>query len=103
MINCAVLIVVNAIIESPNWLVLAGLVFDILGVGLIAWGMVASKSKIVEQLEPAPTDWMRKSSYTVEKSAGYLDRLWQSRTALGGPVLLAVGFGMQAVGTYVQI
>ena len=80
------LIVVNAIIESPNWLVLAGLVFDILGVGLIAWGMVASKSKIVEQLEPAPTDWMRKSSYTVKKSAGYLDRLWQSRTALGGPV-----------------
>lgn len=82
-----------------QWINTVGLVADIIGVSLLAWGLFTSKEKAIK------LGVSRVSGDTDEenlKLPAVVDRLKQSRFAMFGLPILAAGFACQIVATWMR-
>ena len=81
--------------SDQRWFTVAGLIFDVIGVVIIAVPLVVSKRKAVEIGAP------HFAGDTLEENLrlpAVRDRLQQSRLAKWGLGLIALGFVLQLVG-----
>jgi hypothetical protein len=74
-----------------KWLNVAGLIFNLLGAGIIAAGVIASRASI---------DRVMASLYSGPNPATQTDRRRQSRFAILGLGLLCIGFMLQIIGSW---
>ncbi len=74
-----------------KWLNVAGLIFNLLGAGVIAAGVIASQALI---------DRVTASLYGGPNPAAQADRRRQSRFAILGLGLLCIGFLLQIIGSW---
>ena len=73
-----------------KWLNVAGLIFNLVGAGVIAVGVIASRAAI---------DRVMASLYSGPHPAGQADRR-RSRFAILGLGLLCIGFALQIIGNW---
>jgi hypothetical protein len=76
-----------------KWLNVVGLISNLVGSGVIAAGVIASRSAI---------DRVTASLYGVANPAAQADRRRQSNFAIAGLILLCVGFLLQLIGSWPQ-
>ena len=84
---------------SAEWINTVGLVADIIGVSLLAWGLFTSKEKAIK------LGVSRVSGDTDEenlKLPAVADRLRQSRFAMVGLPILVAGFAGQIAATWMR-
>ncbi len=74
-----------------KWLNVAGLICNLLGAGVIAAGVIASRAAI---------DRVMASLYSGPNPAAQTDRRRQSRFAILGLGLLCIGFVLQIIGSW---
>jgi hypothetical protein len=74
-----------------KWFNVAGLIFNLLGAGVIAAGVIASRASI---------DRVMASLYSGPNPAAQADRQRQSRFAILGLGLLCIGFVLQIIGSW---
>ena len=74
-----------------KWLNVVGLIFNLLGAGVIAAGVIASRASV---------DRVMASLYSGPNPAAQADRQRQSRFAILGLVLLCIGFVLQIIGSW---
>ncbi len=82
-----------------QWINTIGLVADIIGVSLLAWGLFASKERALE------LGLMRYVGETDDENLtipAVADRLKQSRFAKFGLPILVAGFGCQIAATWIR-
>ena len=84
---------------SAQWINTVGLVADIIGVSLLAWGLFTSKEKA---LELGVTRWAGDTDEENLKLPAVADRLKQSRFAMFGLPILVAGFGCQIWATWIR-
>jgi hypothetical protein len=74
-----------------KWFNVAGLIFDLLGAGIITASVVASRAGI---------DRMTASLYGIANPDAQADRRRQSCFAIVGLVILCIGFVLQIIGSW---
>lgn len=80
-----------------RWLVVVGLVLDIVGAICLSYGLILSKR---DALELGATRLMADDDEKNMKLPQVVDRLKQSRNAAVGLVFLVAGFALQIVGSW---
>ncbi|MCH7936240.1 MAG: hypothetical protein IH994_04000 [Proteobacteria bacterium] len=89
------------ILSQPKWFTVAGLIFNIFGVVMIAIGVVQLRRTILSKAQQVAEalDGLV-SEEVVEITSWFVDRLCRSRIVQWGTVLIASGFLMQAYGSF---
>ena len=82
-----------------QWINTIGLVADIIGVSLLAWGLFASKKTAIEL---GATRWVGKTDDENLTLPAVADRLKQSRFAMFGLPILVAGFLCQIAATWMR-
>ena len=82
---------------DPKWATVAGLVCDILGAAILAYGLVVSKEKAAKL---GASYWGGGTIQDNLKSPPVRDRLMQSRNAIIGASFLIGGFLLQIYGAW---
>ncbi len=84
---------------SAQWINTVGLVADIIGVSLLAWGLFASKKTA---LELGLARWAGGTDDENLTQPAVVDRLKQSRFAMFGLPILVAGFACQIAATWIR-
>ena len=84
---------------SAQWVNTVGLLADIIGVSLLAWGLFTSKKKA---LELGVTRWAGDTDEENLTLPAVADRLKQSRFAMFGLPILVAGFACQILATWMR-
>ncbi len=82
---------------DPKWFTIVGLLFDIVGAIVLTYGLIVSKEKAVKLGRAYITS---KDPNENLKVAPIADRIFQSRNAITGLILLIFGFLLQIVGAW---
>lgn len=80
-----------------KWLIIVGLVFDLIGALFLAWGLILTKKQAIE------LGVSRICGNTDEENLRLptvVDRLRQSRNAVTGIIFLSIGFLLQIIGSW---
>lgn len=82
---------------DPRWFSVIGLIFDLIGASVLAWGLIISKK---EAIKLGTSRYGGKSDEENLKIPAVKDRIIQSRNAKIGLAFLVIGFLLQIVGNW---